>query len=119
MEKSIQELFDDYENKSLAVEEAKRQLDEAALPDLSTEKFISAQQADEHLILCIEHERNEKRLENLSQEWVEIQDSLVEKLCKINTKVLVKDKRDNADLVIYCEGGSIRIDELDVTQSKS
>lgn len=113
MEKSIQQLFDEYELKSLEVEEAKQLFDETAMPDLSTEKYISAQQADEHLIAHVEHERMEKKLESISQEWTEIQNVLVDKLCKINTKVLVIDKRDNAELLIYCEGGAIVIEEMD------
>ncbi|MEH3112108.1 hypothetical protein [Pedobacter terrae] len=114
MEKSIQELFDQYEEKSLQVEAAKRAMDAAEVPDLSKEEYITAPQADEHLIACIERERKEKELETLSQEWSEIQDELAEKLCKINTKVLVKDKRDECTVLIHCEGGAIMVEDKEV-----
>jgi len=111
MEKSIQELFDEYEEKSLEVEAAKKVMDQAEVPDLSKEEYISAEQADEHLIACVERERREKELETLSQEWGEIQDALADKLCKINTKVLVKDRRDECTVLIHCEGGGIMIED--------
>jgi len=115
MEKSIQELFDNYEEKSFEVEAAKRAMDAAEVPDLSKEEYITAPQADEHLIACIERERKEKELETLSQEWSEIQDELAEKLCKINTKVLVKDKRDKCTALIHCEGGSIIVEDKEIS----
>jgi len=111
MEKTIQEIFDALERKSQEVDDAKKAFDDTQLPDLSGAKFISAEQADEHLIACIEHERYENELERVSVEWTEIQDLLVEKLCKINTKVMVKDKEENSYLLIHCEGGSIIIEE--------
>jgi len=111
MEKSIQELFDQYEEKSLEVEAAKSAVDETEVPDLSKEAYITAEQADEHLIACVERERREKELETLSQEWSQIQDALAEKLCKINTKVLVKDRRDECTVLIHCEGGGIMIED--------
>lgn len=114
MEKSIQELFDQYEEKTLAVEAAKRAMDEAEIPDLSKEEYITSEQADKHLIACEERERKEKELETLSQEWSEIQDALAEKLCKINTKVLVKDKQDECTVLIHCEGGGIMIEDKEV-----
>ncbi|NTE05493.1 hypothetical protein G6M26_25435 [Agrobacterium tumefaciens] len=114
MEKSIQELFDQYEEKSLEVEASKKAMDQAEVPDLSKEEYITSDQADEHLIACVERERREKELETLSQEWAEIQDALVEKLCKINTKVLVKDRRDECTVLIHCEGGGIVIEDKEV-----
>jgi len=114
MEKSIQELFDNYEEKSIEVEAAKRAMDAAEVPDLSKEEYITSDQADEHLIACVERERKEKELETLSQEWAEIQDALVEKLCKINTKVLVKDRRDECTVLIHCEGGGIMIEDKEI-----
>lgn len=114
MEKSIQELFDQYEAKSLEVEAAKRAMDAAEVPDLSKEEYITGPQADEHLIACIDREHKEKELETLSQEWSEIQDELAKKLCKINTKVLVKDKRDACTVLIHCEGGGIIIEDKEI-----
>jgi hypothetical protein len=114
MEKSIQELFDQYEEKSLEVEAAKSAVDETEVPDLSKEAYITAEQADEHLIACVERERREKELETLSQEWSQIQDALAEKLCKINTKVLVKDRRDECTVLIHCEGGGIMIEDKEL-----
>ena len=114
MEKSIQELFDQYEEKSLEVEAAKKAMDQAEVPDLSKEEYITTAQADEHLIACVERERREKELETLSQEWSEIQDALATKLCKINTKVLVNDKRDQCTVLIHCEGGGIMIEDKEV-----
>ncbi|MCX2431849.1 hypothetical protein [Pedobacter sp. GR22-10] len=111
MEKSIQQLFDQYEEKSLEVEAAKRAMDAAEVPDLSKEEYITSDQADEHLIACMERERKEKELETLSQEWSEIQDALADKLCKINTKVLVKDRRDECTVLIHCEGGGIVVQD--------
>jgi hypothetical protein len=111
MEKSIQQLFDQYEEKSLEVEAAKRAMDAAEVPDLSKEEYITSDQADEHLIACVERERKEKELETLSQEWSEIQDALADKLCKINTKVLVKDRRDECTVLIHCEGGGIVVQD--------
>jgi len=111
MNKTIQELFDEYELKSLEVEEAKKSYDQSELPDLSKEKFVSAEQADQHLIASIERERREKNLEDISKEWGLIQDTLSDALCRINTKVLVRDKRDNTELLIHCEAGSIVIEE--------
>ena len=111
MEKSIQQLFDQYEEKSLEVEAAKRAMDAAEVPDLSKEEYITSDQADEHLIACVERERKEKELETLSQEWSEIQDALADKLCKINTKVLVRDRRDECTVLIHCEGGGIVVQD--------
>ena len=111
MEKSIQQLFDQYEEKSLEVEAAKKAMDAAEVPDLSKEEYITSDQADEHLIACMERERKEKELETLSQEWSEIQDALADKLCKINTKVLVKDRRDECTVLIHCEGGGIVVQD--------
>ncbi|WP_316831712.1 hypothetical protein [Pedobacter aquatilis] len=111
MERTIQEIFDDFERISLAVEDAKNAVDAAVLTDLSDKDFISAEQADEHLIACLEREHREAELENLSAEWTVLQDILVEKLCRINTKVLVKDKRDDSAVLIHCEGGTIIIEE--------
>ncbi len=113
MDKTMQEIFDDFENKSIQVEEAKKVLDSATLPDLKDKDYISAEEADAHLIAAMERERAEKILEDLSAEWGEIQDVLVGKLCKINTKVMVKDKRDGSDVLIHCEGGYIIIEEAE------
>lgn len=111
MSKTIQELFDEYELKSLEVEDAKKAFDDSELPDLSKEKYISASEADQHIIACMERERREKKLEDISREWGLIQDTLADALCHINTKVLVKDKRDNTELLIHCEAGSIIMEE--------
>ena len=113
MSKSIQELFDEYEEKSLEVEDAKKAFDESVLPDLSTEKYVTVERADEHIIASIERERKEKELETISVEWTAIEDTLVKALCRLNTKVLVKDKRDNTDLLIHCAAGNIVIEEME------
>lgn len=109
--KSIQELFDKYEDLSIEVEQAKNAVDEAKVPDLSSEESISAEQADEHIIGCVELERKEKYLETISNEWSVIQDELINLLCKINTKVRVIDRRDGDALKISCSGGNILIEE--------
>lgn len=111
MNKTIQELFDEYELKSLEVEDAKKAYDESELPDLSKEKYISESQADQHIIASVERERREKALDDISREWGLIQDTLAEALCRVNTKVIVKDKRDNTELLIHCEAGSIIMEE--------
>lgn len=108
---NIQQLFDKYEDLSIEVEQAKRVVDASRLPDLSKENSVSAVQADEHLIACVELERKERHLENVSQEWAEIQELLVEKLCKVNTRIRVIDKRDGDELLISCSAGSIVIEE--------
>ena len=113
MSKSIQELFDEYEEKSLEVEDAKKAFDESILPDLSTEKYVTVERADEHIIASIERERKEKELEAISIEWTAIEDTLVKALCRLNTKVMVKDKRDNTDLLIHCAAGNIVIEEME------
>jgi len=107
----MQELFDEYELKSLEVEDAKKAYDESEVPDLSKENYISSSEADQHIIACIERERREKELEDKSREWGLIQDTLADALCRVNTKVLVKDKRDNTELLIHCEAGSIIMEE--------
>ena len=108
---TIQQLFDKYQDLSIEVEQAKIQVDESATPDLSKQKSISAEQADEHLIAVNELERKEQHLDAISQEWNEAQDLLVERLCKINTKVRLTDKRDNTEVFISCAGGAIVIEE--------
>lgn len=109
--KTIQDFFDQYQDISIEVEQAKIQVDESQLPDLSKEESISAELADEHLISCMELERKQSRLEHVSQEWIAAQDILAEKLCKINTKVEVVDKRDQTKVLISCVNGAIYIEE--------
>ncbi|MCX3267237.1 hypothetical protein [Pedobacter agri] len=108
---NIQQLFDKYEDLSIEVEQAKRVVDASQLPDLSKTDSISAAEADEYLIAHIELERKEQHLESVSQEWAEIQELLVEKLCKVNTRVRVIDRRDGDELLISCLAGSILIEE--------
>jgi len=109
---TIQEFFDQYQDISIEVEQAKMQVDDSQVPDLSKEESITAEQADEHLIACMELERKQNRLEHVSQEWVVAQDILADKLCKINTKVAVIDKRDQTTVLISCVNGAIYIEEL-------
>ncbi|MCX2575187.1 hypothetical protein [Pedobacter sandarakinus] len=110
----IQDLFDKYEDLSIEVAQAQKAVQDAQVPDQSSKDSISAAQADEHLIACIELERKEQYLLELSQEWTKAQDLLVEQLCKINTKVRVIDRRDGDEVIIGCCGGAITIEEKTV-----
>ena len=107
----IQQLFDSYQDLSIEVEQAKILVEESGIPDLSKLEYVSAEQADEHLIAGIELERKVNHLNTISNEWTEVQDLLVEKLCKINTKVRLTDKRDQSVVYISCSGGAILIEE--------
>ncbi|KQN35220.1 hypothetical protein OQZ33_16480 [Pedobacter sp. MC2016-05] len=110
---SIQQLFDQYQDIILEVELAKKNIDETPLKDLSEEDYISADEAEKYVTNYAERERKMAHLERVSQEWSEISDELAAKLCIINTKVLVNDKRDDTKALIYCVDGAVTVEEIE------
>ncbi|RZL57603.1 MULTISPECIES: hypothetical protein [Pedobacter] len=110
---TIQQLFDQYQDIILEVELAKKNIDETQLKDLSDEKYISAEEAEKYVRDHADRERKMAHLETVSQEWSEISDDLAAKLCIINTKVMVHDKRDNAKALIYCIDGAVMVEDTE------
>lgn len=109
---NIQELFDKYEDLLIEIELAQKAVEASRLADLSEKDYVTVEQAEKHIQQVEEYNRKKNHLEEISSEWGILAETLADKLCLVNTKIKVRDKKDNTDVLIYCKDGAVNVEEM-------